>query len=232
MTRALLALLLPLMACTPEAPATDTAPPKAPAVTDQGPARSKASSATADPRDEWQKPEELIAFMGGDISGWVIADLFADDGYFTFKLIEAGANVIAIVNDVEKFAALEARKAAMGLSDDRLIVRAVPKGDPGLYPGEADCGLIVHAFPGIKDKKAYLRQLRNGLRRPSVLFMLEWQKRPTPVGPPVNERMTAEEIMDQFLNTGFTDLSARANMLPYDVLFMMTDPMEQYIDQQ
>ncbi len=230
MTRVLLALLLPLVACTPEAPATSMPDPQAPAPTDTIAARRALLAQHADPRDQWQQPDELIAFMGGDISGWTIADLFADDGYFTFKLLDAGANVIAVVNDVEKYEALMARKEAAGLGDDRLIVRAVPTGDPGLTAGEADCALIVHAFPGIQDKKVFLRQLRNGLRRPSVLFMVEWQKRETPVGPPVAERMTPEEIMDQFLATGFTDLSAKSRTMPYDVMFMMTDPMEDYID--
>ncbi len=235
MHRFLPLLLFPLFACTsepvPSQPSgTDPAHPTAGA--DSVADRRSLLSAHSDPRDAWQQPDELLAFMGNDVTGWTIADLFADDGYFTFKLLDAGANVIAIVNDVDKYEALMARKKAAGLGDDRLIVRAVPAGDPGLAAGEADCGLIVHAFAGIQDKKGYLRLLRNGLRRPSVLFMVEWQKRETPVGPPLAQRMTAEEIMDSFLATGFTDLSAKAQRMPYDVLFMMTDPMEEYIDQK
>ena len=233
MFRILLPVLFFLSACTPTTPPTpapgNNATATAPAL-DTISTRKALLSVHADPRDEWQQPDELIAFMGNDISGWTIADLFADDGYFTFKLIDAGANVIAIVNDLDKYEALIARKTAAGLGDDRLIVRAVPVGDPGLAMGEADCGLIVHAFPGIQDKKGYLKLLRNGLRKPSVLFMVEWKKKETPVGPPMAQRMTAEQIMDAFLATGFTDLSAQEKAMPHDVLFMMTDPMEEYVD--
>ncbi len=226
MKRCLLFLLFPLMACAQEATSDTVEPPS------KEDTRRTLLAVNSDPRDEWQRPDELIAFMGGDVEGWVIADLFADDGYFTFKLIDAGARVIAIVNDIDKHDALLAKKKALGLSDDQLKVRAVPVGDPGLAPGEADAGLIVHAFPAIKDKKGYLTMLRHGLRRPSVLFMVEWQARDTPMGPPVSERMSSERIMDEFVGTGFTDLSAKAKLMPYDVLFMMTDPMEQYLDGQ
>ncbi len=58
-------------------------------------------------RDRIQKPEEIIALMGNNLTGMTIADLFADDGYITFKLLNAGANVIAIVNDAEKAKAIE-----------------------------------------------------------------------------------------------------------------------------
>ena len=39
--------------------------------------------------------------MGGveqSVKGKLVADLFAGDGYMTVKLLEAGANVIAITN--------------------------------------------------------------------------------------------------------------------------------------
>lgn len=232
MKRSLLFLLFPLMAC-----AQDKAPGGATGSTDQTVAQGvKADDQRrgllaihSDPRDEWQQPEKLLELMG-DIEGIVIADLFAGDGYFTFKLIDAGARVIAIVNDVSNYETIMARKKSLGLGDDRLKVRAVPVGDPGLMPNEVDLGLIVHAFPGIKDKKGYLKLLRNGLRPPRALFMVEWQNRETPVGPPLAERMSPESIMDEFVGTGFTDLSARAKSMPYDVLYMMTDPMDEYME--
>ena len=87
-----IAALFPVMltiACNNGKAGPDGAPPSA-------------DRSTPDPwreRDTWQKPEELIALMGQDLSGMTIVDLFAEDGYFSFKMVAAGARVIAVVND-------------------------------------------------------------------------------------------------------------------------------------
>lgn len=56
----------------------------------------------------------------------------------TFKLLDAGADVIAVVNEPDQAQRLEELKKAKGITDDRLRIRLVPVGDPGLMPEEAD----------------------------------------------------------------------------------------------
>ena len=201
-----------------------------PATTDPtGGTTSGAALPNTDPikeRDAWQKPEELIQLMGGDLSGMTIVDLFAADGYFTFKMIEAGANVIAVVNDPVDAERIEARKRELNLGDDRLKVRTVPVGDPGIGPNEADMALIAHRFLTITDKGSYFDLLRRGLREPRPLYMLEWQARQTPMGPPVSERRSVEDIMDMVGLLGYSDVGAHSAKIPDQVIFIITD----YID--
>jgi hypothetical protein len=155
-----------------------------------------------------------------------IVDLFAEDGYFTFKMIEAGANVIAVENDPAKAAAIEERKRALGLTDDRLRIRTVPVGDPGIGPEEADMAFMAHRFLTIADRDTYFQLLRRGLREPRPLYMLEWQNRQTPMGPPVSERRSVEDIMDMISTTGYSDVGAHSAKIPDQVIFIITD----YID--
>lgn len=185
-----------------------------------------AAPAVANDRDSWQRPHELLQMIGPDIKGMTIADLFADDGYFTFKLIEAGANVIAIDNDPAKIASLEERKRELGLGDDRLRIRAVPVGDPGIANGEADVALITHRYTGIKNKASYISRLRQGLVPPRPLFIIEWQYRETPVGPPLAQRMPTENLMDEVGELGYSDIGAHSAKMPYQVIFLATDYME------
>ena len=177
-------------------------------------------------RDAWQKPEELIQLMGGDLSGMTIVDLFAEDGYFTFKMIAAGANVIAVVNDPALAEKIENRKRSLGITDDRLRIRTVPVGDPGIGPAEADMALMAHRFLTIADKTTYFELLRRGLREPRPLYMLEWQNRQTPMGPPVSERRSVEDIMDMIGGLGYSDVGAHSAKIPDQVIFIITD----YID--
>jgi hypothetical protein len=164
--------------------------------------------------------------IGPDIKGMIVADLFADDGYFTFKLIEAGANVIAIENDPAKVAKLEARKRELALGDDRLRIRAVPVGDPGITNGEADVALITHRYTGIQNKASYITRLREGLAPPRPLFIIEWQYRETPVGPPLEQRMSLENLMDEVGELGYSDIGAHSAKMPYQVIFLATDYIE------
>lgn len=177
-------------------------------------------------RDKWQKPEEVIAFMGGDLKGMTIADLFADDGYFTFKLIAAGANVIAVVNDPIKAAGLETRKKDLGLGDDRLRIRTVAEGDPGIKDAEVDMALIFHHFVLIQDKNAYFEAMRAGMRDPRPLVMVEWQYEEGGQGPPLSERMSSESIMDFVGTTGYSDVGAHSAKIPGQVIYLINDYMD------
>ncbi len=190
------------------------------------PTQTTPTAAVADDRDSWQRPHELLQMIGPDIKGMTIADLFADDGYFTFKLIEAGANVIAIDNDPAKIARLEERKRELGLGDDRLRIRAVPVGDPGLGSGEADVALITHRYNSIKNKASYIARLREGLVPPRPLFIIEWQYRETPIGPPLSQRKPTESIMDEVGELGYSDIGAHSAKMPYQVIFLATDYIE------
>jgi cyclopropane fatty-acyl-phospholipid synthase-like methyltransferase len=172
------------------------------------------------------RPDVVLGMMNNDLSGMTVADLFAGDGYFTFRLIQAGAKVIAIDNDPANIAKLEARKKELGLTDDQLIVRGAAVGDPGLAPDEADVALLVHHYVGIANKPDFFKRMRQGLRFPRALMLIDWQKQPTPMGPPEHERLDQNLIMDQILEMGYSEVGAHSDKLPYQVVFFATDPMD------
>ncbi|HRO99464.1 MAG TPA: hypothetical protein PLN54_08530 [Flavobacteriales bacterium] len=177
-------------------------------------------------RDRWQQPQQLIEMMGGTLLNITVVDLFADDGYFTVKLLDAGADVIAVVNEPAKAERLEALKKERGIPDDRLRIRLVPVGDPGLAPEEADMALITHRYRSIGDKEGYFKLLRRGLRYPKLLFMLEWPQKTTAMGPPASERLAPEYVMESLGNVGFTDVSFNAAVIPEQVIYVAHDPMD------
>ncbi len=173
------------------------------------------TSASTNERDAWQKPQEVFFLMGNDLRGSTIADLAANDGYFTFKMIEMGANVIAIDDDPAALAAIEARKKELGLGDDRLRTRLSPLGDPGLAPEEVDACLLVHSYVRIPNKKDYLTKVFQGTRLPRPLFILEWLNSDTPMGPPLTDRISSERIMDDIGTAGYTDVGTYSAKIPY-----------------
>ncbi len=203
-----------------DAPEGQTVPAGPPATTP-----APAADAWAE-RDRWQQPQQLIDMMGGTLLNITVVDLFADDGYFTVKLVDAGADVIAVVNEPAKAERLEAIKKERGIPDDRLRIRLVPVGDPGLSPEEADMALITHRYASIGDKEGYFKLLRRGLRYPKLLFMLEWPQKTTAMGPPASERLSPEYVMESLGNVGFTDVSFNAAVIPEQVIYVAHDPMD------
>ena len=181
-------------------------------------------------RHTWQKPEEIFRVMG-TLQGRTVAELFAADGYFTFKLLEKGANVIAIVNDPAAAEALNKRKAEMGLGDDRLKVRVVPAGDPGIGMAEADLALCVNHYANVPDRVGFFKRVRDGLKPPHQLFVIDFKAVDTPVGPPLETRMDVEAIMNELGEARYDDVAAHSGMLPYQFVMVGQDvldmPMEQ-----
>ncbi len=212
-------LLLAAVGCTPDTPADGTA--AAANANQPSPAEQKELE-----RDRLQKPEEVIAMMGNDLTGVTVADLFADDGYFTFRLIDAGANVIAVVNDAAKAEAIEAKKKALGLGDDRLKVRTVAVGDPGLAKEEVDMALIVHGFADLADKSTYFARMREGMRYPRPLIMVEWRHSDAPTGNVPGNGMREEEVMDFIGTTGYSDVGAHSAKIPDQVIYVINDYMD------
>lgn len=188
--------------------------PVAPAPVAQGP--------TTPTRDQWQQCDTLFSLMQG-VKGRMVADLFADDGYMTFKLIEAGANVIAVETDQAKVDSLNARKQRMGLGDDRLKVRKVAPGDPGIAMEEADVALIMHRFTRLPHPMALIARARAGLRSPKPVVIVDYLRVPTPVGPPLHERMTEVQVMDSMDVLMISDVGAYTQKLPYQYVVIAQD---------
>ena len=205
-----LALASLLLACSAPATTDDDQATGTPSTTTTSTPRSNTAE-----RDSWQKPQEVFMLMGNDLRGKLIADLAAGDGYFTFKMIEVGANVIAMSDDQAQLDAIEARKKEMKLSDERLRTRLTSKDDPGLAPDEVDACLLVHSFVSIPDKKEYLKKVFAGTRMPKPLFVLEWLNNETPIGPPMTDRMSSERIMDEIGLAGYTDVGTYSAKIPH-----------------
>lgn len=181
---------------------------------------------TSGDRDSWQRPQVLIGLMGEHLTGHTITVLFEGDGYFTFKLLEAGANVIAIGTDEDSIAALEARKRELGYADERLQIRHSPDGMPVLGAAEADVALMVHSYNTIAAPREFFKQLREGLKEPRPLYLVEWMDRPTPIGPPRNERIPTQRMMEDLTRSGYASVGALGDKLPYQVLLFASDPID------
>ncbi|MTI22163.1 class I SAM-dependent methyltransferase, partial [Fulvivirga sp. RKSG066] len=94
-------------------------------------------------RAKWQNPELVIDKLG-IVEGKVIADIGAGSGYFTFRLAQKGASVVAIDIDDRFLEHIENRKAELNNINPELVTtRLSTEEDPLLESEELDVALLV-----------------------------------------------------------------------------------------
>lgn len=187
-----------------------------------------APSGVAFTPDPLRSIDTVFTILNG-ISGRTVADLSAGDGYNTWSLLRAGANVIAIDEDPAKIAAIEARKKELGLSDARLRTRVVPPGECGLGPNEVDLALITRPYITIPNKPAYFASLRQGVSGVHQVAIVNHLNQNTASGPPMDQRMSEITLMDELANYGYADVLSLTKALPDRYLVVAQDlPPESY----
>ena len=164
-------------------------------------------------RAEWQKPDKVIASLD-PLAGKTVADVGVGTGYFAFPLAQKAARVIAIDID-QRFLDYINRKKETQKAGANIETRLTTPDSPGLKDGEADLVLIVDTIHHIENRTEYLRKLKHGLRDGGALVIIDFKKHETPVGPPVELRLSADEVKNELEAAGFKVTSADTETLPY-----------------
>lgn len=157
--------------------------------------------------------DSLIALMG-PLQGKVVADMFAGNGYYTWKLLAAGARVLALDDDPGAIARLQAWKASQGIGDDRLLIRQTTPGNPGLMADEADLALVTREFSTLPDREAWVNQLMAGIKSPHTFYLVNYFPVQTVDGPPLAQRMGYNAVSDELTNMGVQDIGIYYKKLP------------------
>jgi predicted methyltransferase len=183
------------------------------------------SQAPARTPDDWHATDSLFKVMGG-VNGKIVADLFVGDGYYTRKMLEAGARVIAMDDDPRNVEAITKWKAEAGIGDDRLLIRSATPGAPNLNLAEVDMALCTRPFISIPDRTGYFTKVKASIKPPCMLFIVDFLPEQTPEGTPMDQRVSEEQVMDAMEPVGFTDIGGYTKKLPYRFVVQAMDFVE------
>ena len=167
-------------------------------------------------RAQWQKPDLVIASLG-PLEGKTVADIGAGTGYFAFPIATKAANVIAIDIDKRFLDYIEQKKQTQKIGAN-IETRLTTPQSPGLKRSEADVVLIVDTYHHIENRVEYLKKLKNDLRKGGVLVIIDFKKQPPPPGPPVELRLSQEQVESELKSADFTVVSADRDLLPYQYI--------------
>lgn len=166
-------------------------------------------------RDAYQKPEKVLEYLG-NLEGKKIMDIGAGSGYFSVKLAEKGAQVIAADVDNEFQAALQKRIDDNNIKNIEL--RKIPYDSPDLADKEVDMVLIVNTYHHIENRSDYFAKVKQGIKDDGELVVIDYFKKELPVGPPVNHKIDLETVKKELKQAGYTNLDVNVDLLPYQFI--------------
>lgn len=166
-------------------------------------------------RDAYQQPEKVLEYLG-DIQGQTIMDIGAGSGYFSVRLAEKGATVIAADVDDEFQEFLKNRIEKNNVKN--IETRKIPYDSPNLKEKEADMVFIVNTYHHIEHRPEYFAKVKKGTKSNGALVIIDFFKTDIPVGPPVNHKLSIDVVVNELKKAGYTSFNVNVDLLPYQYI--------------
>lgn len=219
-------LILGVFAGCNNAPDSDsTAGDNAPPTNEHGdslPYASVAKTFESEERVIWQKPELIIDKMG-DLDGKTVADIGAGTGYFAFRIADRGAHVIAIDIDPRAIRWMENEEATYPEEmRQRFETRLAEEDDPKLLQAEADIVLMVNTYIYIQNRVDYFTRLKTGILPGGKVYIIDFKKKQTAIGPNVEDRLAHETIEQELSDSGYAIIDIDTLTLEYQYIIEAT----------
>jgi len=158
-------------------------------------------------QSEWRKKnlppiptlEEL-----GLLSEDTVADLGCGIGYFTIpaaEIISSTNRVFALDTSEEMLTELEERASIAGFSN--VISIKTEEYDLKLPNESVSFALLVNVLHEIEDKERFLKEANRIVKSKGRIALVDWEKKRTEMGPPIEHRISLEEVMELLTATGF-----------------------------
>lgn len=171
-------------------------------------------------RDAWQKPDQVVAALGLK-AGETACDIGSGPGYFTLRLARAiGPSGFVYAIDVEA-RMLQALRERLERARVRNVAPVLAlSDDPLLPPGACDVVLVVNTYHLFPDRAGYLKRLRQSLKPRGRIVNVDYQRRPTPIGPPLDHRVARETFLSEAKAAGLS-LAGEQSFLPYQYFVVL-----------
>lgn len=171
-------------------------------------------------RAVWQKPGAVMRALGLR-RGQVVADIGAGPGYWTrwlARAVGAQGRVFAVEPELEVIEVLRRRLARVRAGN---VTPVLGDGDdPRLPAGACDLVLMVNTYHHVADGVGFLRRLVRALKPRGRIAIVEFERRETPVGPPVDHRIAREHFLGDARCAGLEPI-AEPRFLPYQYFLIL-----------
>ena len=171
-------------------------------------------------RAAWQKPEEVLDALAL-APGQTVCDIGAGPGYFSLraaKRVGPQGRVFAVDVEPRILDALRARIEKTGVRNITPVLALAT--DPLLPPRSCDLVLIVDAYHHFPERPRYLGRLAALLRPGGRLANVDWHKRASDFGPPLEHRISREDFLVDAAKAGLR-VVGEPKVLPYQYFIIL-----------
>lgn len=169
---------------------------------------------------EWQNSEEIIKRVGIQ-SGDVVADIGAGSGFFTIPLAEkVGVKGLVYAEDIQRgmIDYIAQKVAKIEMKNVRLVLGKVD--DPALPDNSLDFAFMANVYHELEKPLLLLKNVKKDLRLHGKLVIIDWDTlKPSPFGPPKEERVSAEIVLEEAEEAGFVFVE-KDEFMPYHYLLL------------
>lgn len=157
-------------------------------------------------------PEEVVREIDLE-QGLHLADIGCGIGYFTFPLAQAlGKKGVVFGLDVSPEMLEEAQKRYVSRKDSEMAVVEFLRSEEAGFPLESetiDIAFVANVLHEIDDQQGFLKEVARVLKSSGRLVIVEWAKEVMDFGPPVEERLSQEEVINSLESASFKLLTAK-----------------------
>lgn len=164
----------------------------------------------SDERAAALQPEKLLRELGlGE--GMTIADIGCGPGFFTIPAAQiVGPTGVALAADIqgEMLSTVRSRALENGLTNVRIVKtndREIP-----IPAGTCDFVLLGFMLHEIENRASFLHRAARTMKPTGRLLALEWEKVEGPIGPPLEDRITPDELVADAQAAGLRVVDERA----------------------
>ncbi|KOA21443.1 demethylrebeccamycin-D-glucose O-methyltransferase [Clostridium homopropionicum DSM 5847] len=144
-------------------------------------------------------PEETLAKFNIKDDGTLL-DIGCGIGYFTIPAVNLVKNHKVIGIDIVREILEVAEERAKGISNIEFR-----QSEEYSFPVENNSikySFICNVIHEIEDKEMYLNEIERVLLEGGYLLIIDWDKKEMPVGPPINDRISKNEMIELCNSTG------------------------------
>ncbi len=154
-------------------------------------------------RRKWQNPEAILANAGVQ-AGDVFIDLGCGFGFFALPAAKiVGPKGLVCGIDIDNEALEKLREKATEADLRNIQVREAHAEEASLCDRCADIAFIGIALHDFEDPLKVLKNAKSALKPHGRLVNVDWKKKPTPFGPPLEIRFSEKEASSLIMRAGF-----------------------------
>ena len=134
-----------------------------------------------------------------------LCDIGAGTGLFTFQAAKITNKDIYALDISDKMLELLKEKIKEN-NIENIKLKKVISDDLPLDNDSCDMVIMVTVLHEVSDKEKMIKEINRVLKKDGKLMIIEFHKKETPMGPPVEHRLSEEYVESLCLDCGFKDI--------------------------